>query len=86
VGILHELGALMSVIATLEQYVSENAVGRIETLVLGVGDRSGYIPGYLQEIYPFATKGSLLESARLEVERVSGRDFYIKEITANDDP
>ena len=75
----------MSVITTLEQYAAENEIGQIDALVLGVGDRSGYIPGYLEEIYPFAIKGSMLESAKLEIERISGRDFYIKEIAVSDD-
>ena len=61
---LHELGILMSVIKTVEDYAAEHQVGRIEKLVLQIGEISSVIPEYMRKVYPAAAEGTLLADAR----------------------
>ena len=65
---LHELGILMSVIKTVENYAAENQVGKIEKLVLLIGEISSVIPEYMRKVYPAAVEDTLLADARLEIE------------------
>ena len=41
---MHELGILMGIIKTVENYAVENQVGKIEKLVLQIGEISSVIP------------------------------------------
>ena len=65
---MHELGILMEVIKTVDRYAADNQVGKIETLVLQIGEISSVIPEYMEKVYPAAVQGSLLEDAKLEIE------------------
>ena len=65
---LHELGILMGIIKTVENYAVENRVGKIEKLVLQIGEISSVIPEYMRKVYPAAVEGTLLENTQLEIE------------------
>lgn len=65
---MHELGLLMEIVKTVEKFAVENKVGRIEKLVLQIGEISSVIPEYMKKVYPAAVEGSMLEDAALEIE------------------
>ena len=52
VSCLHELGLLMEIVKTVEKFTVENKVGRIEKLVLQIGEISSVIPEYMKKVYP----------------------------------
>ena len=115
---MHELGVVLEVVNTVEQFVEENGVtSRIEKLVLQIGELSSIIPKYVEAVYPAAVDQTILENTNLEIEimpanalckecnkvfnavqnkaicpecggkeleLLSGREFFIKEIIVMD--
>lgn len=115
---MHELGVVLEVVKTVEQFVEENTVtGKLEKLVLQIGELSSIIPKYVEAVYPAAVDKTILENTTLEievmpanarckkctkvfnavehraicpkceskeVELLSGREFFIKEISVID--
>ena len=65
---MHELGILMGIIKTVENYAVENQVGKIEKLVLQIGEISSVLPEYMRKVYPAAVEDTLLAEAELEIE------------------
>jgi hydrogenase nickel incorporation protein HypA/HybF len=58
----------MEAIKIVEKYAEANDVGRIETLVLEIGELSSVIPSYVEAVYPAAVGGTILEGAELRIE------------------
>ncbi len=69
---MHELGVIIEVVNQVEQFAKENAVERIDTLVLQIGELSSMIPEYMQKLYPAAVEGTMLQDSRLEIEVIPG--------------
>ena len=69
---LHELGVVIEVIKTVENFARENQLTKIDTLVLQIGELSSMIPRYIQACYPAAVDGTLLEDTKLEIEILPG--------------
>lgn len=111
---MHEIGVLFEVVKTVESFAAENEVENISGLVLQIGELSSMIPKYMQELYPAAVEGTILDGSVLEIETIpanarcrecdkifgvvenkglcplcesrdwellSGKEFFIKEIT-----
>ncbi|MDR3363804.1 MAG: hydrogenase maturation nickel metallochaperone HypA [Clostridiales Family XIII bacterium] len=85
---MHELGVVIEVVRQVEQFAGENALtGKIEALVLQIGELSSMVPAYIEAVYPAAIEGTILEQARLEIEvlpanarcRACGKAFNAKE-------
>jgi len=69
---LHELGVVIEVIKTVENFAKRNEVTKIDTLVLQIGELSSMIPKYIQACYPAAVDGTLLQDTKLEIEILPG--------------
>lgn len=69
---LHELGVIIEVIKTVEDFARQNKVERIDTLVLQIGELSSMIPKYIEDCYPAAIDGTLLQETKLKIEIVPG--------------
>ena len=69
---MHEIGVVKQVVRTVEDFAKENGVDRIEEIVLDIGELSLVIPNYVEEIYPIATKGTILDGAKLIMNVVPG--------------
>lgn len=67
---MHELGIVIKVVKTVEDYANKNNVTKIETLVLQIGELSSVIPHYVQECFPIAVKDTLLADTQLEIEKL----------------
>jgi len=68
---MHELSLMMTVIETVEKYAEENKIDKVESLTLQIGELCSVIPAYVEECFPFAAKGSLLEGADLVIETIA---------------
>nr|WP_320026030.1 hydrogenase maturation nickel metallochaperone HypA [uncultured Acetobacterium sp.] len=69
---MHELGILMGVINTVENFAIKNGVTKIQTLVLQIGELSSMIPKYIEDCYPAAVEGTLLQETELKIEILPG--------------
>ena len=69
---MHELGVVIEVVKTVENFAKKNEVTKIDTLVLQIGELSSMIPRYIQACYPAAVDGTLLQDAKLEIEILPG--------------
>ena len=49
----------------MEDFAKENGIDRIEEIVLDIGELSLVVPKYVEEIYPIATKGTILDGVKL---------------------
>ncbi|MFQ3546788.1 MAG: hydrogenase maturation nickel metallochaperone HypA [Termitinemataceae bacterium] len=65
---MHELGIIMNVVETVEDIARQNGLSTVQTLVLQVGELSPVIPHYIQECYPAAVDGTLLQETELKIE------------------
>jgi hydrogenase nickel incorporation protein HypA/HybF len=65
---MHEVGVVMEVIKTVEKFAKNNAVTKIETLVLQIGELSSMVPRYIEACYPAAVDGTMLENTKLQIE------------------
>lgn len=67
---MHELGVIIEVAKAVEQISLENQITEVDTIVLQIGEISSMIPRYIQECYPAAVDGTMLEKTKLEIEIV----------------
>jgi hydrogenase nickel incorporation protein HypA/HybF len=69
---LHEVGVVMEVIKTVEDFAERNGLTKIDTLVLQIGELSSMIPRYIEACYPVAVDGTLLQETKLKIEIMPG--------------
>lgn len=72
VSTVHELGVVIEVIKTVENFAKQNGLTKIDTLVLQIGELSSMIPKYVEACYPAAADGTLLENTKLKIEVLPG--------------
>ena len=69
---MHELGIMYEVVKTVSGFAQRNGVTKIDTLVLQIGELSPVVPRYIQECYPAAIDGTLLQDTKLKIEILPG--------------
>ncbi|NLL03464.1 MAG: hydrogenase maturation nickel metallochaperone HypA [Clostridiales bacterium] len=69
---MHELGVVIEVVKTVENFARENNIKEIQSLVLQIGELSSMIPEYVEACYPAAVDGTMLEDTKLEIEVLPG--------------
>lgn len=69
---MHELGVVIEVVKTVENFARKNSVTNIDTLVLQIGELSSMIPRYIESCYPAAVDGTLLQNTKLKIEILPG--------------
>lgn len=69
---MHELGVVINVIKTVEDFARRNHITKIDTLVLQIGELSSMIPRYVEACYPAAVDGTMLEDTKLKIEILPG--------------
>lgn len=79
---MHELGIVIEIVKTVEDFVERNNLSRVDTLVLQIGKMAPVVPRYIEQCYPAAVDGTSMEDTKLVIETLSGREFMIKEIIA----
>ncbi len=69
---LHELGVVIEVVKTVEDFASKNGLTKVDTIVLQLGELSSMIPTYIEACYPAAVDGTSLQDTKLEIEILPG--------------
>lgn len=69
---MHELGIMINVVETVENFAKKNNITEIQKLVLQIGELSSVIPHYAQACYPAAVDGTMLQDTELEIEILPG--------------
>ncbi|HNX23082.1 MAG TPA: hydrogenase maturation nickel metallochaperone HypA [Spirochaetota bacterium] len=69
---MHELGVVIDIVKTVEDFAKKNGVTKVETLVLQIGELSSMIPKYIEDCYPAAADGTLLQETKLKIEILPG--------------
>ncbi len=84
---MHELGIIAEVVRKIERIAKEQGLSKVDTLVLQIGELSSVVPYFVEQCYPAAVYGTLLENTRLQIEvlpangrcRDCGRVFNVPE-------
>ncbi len=69
---MHELGIIAEVVHVVEEIAREQKLTRVETLVLQIGELASVVPYYVEQCYPAAVYGTMLQNTRLEIEILPG--------------
>jgi len=69
---VHELGVVIEVVKTVQEFAEQNGVTKVDTIVLQIGELSSMIPKYIEECYPAAVDGTPLEETKLKIEILPG--------------
>ena len=69
---MHELGVVIEVVKTVENFARKNKLTKIDTVVLQIGELSSMVPKYIEACYPVAIDGTMLEATKLKVEVLPG--------------
>ena len=69
---MHELGVVIEVVKTVENFAKKNGVTKIDTIVLQIGELSSMIPRYIEACYPVAVDGTLMQETKLKIEILPG--------------
>ena len=69
---MHELGVVIEIVKTVEDFARTNGLSEVDTIVLQVGELSSMIPGFLKACYPAAVDGTSLENTKLKIEILPG--------------
>ncbi len=69
---MHELGIVAEVVRIVEDIARKQQLKTVETLVLQIGELSSVVPYYVEQCYPAAVYGTMLENTRLEIEVLPG--------------
>ncbi len=69
---MHEIGIVRQMVRTVTAFAEENGIREIREVVVDCGELSLVIPEYVEELYPVAVKGSILENAKLNIQMVPG--------------
>lgn len=65
---MHELGVIINVVKTVENFATRNGLTKIDTLVLQIGELSSMIPRYIEACYPAAVDGTIMKDTKLKIE------------------
>jgi len=69
---MHELGIIAEVVRIVEDIAHKQQLTKVEALVLQIGELSSVVPYYVEQCYPAAAYGTMLENTRLEIEVLPG--------------
>ncbi|HAR84572.1 MULTISPECIES: hydrogenase maturation nickel metallochaperone HypA [Clostridium] len=69
---MHELGVVIEVVKTVENFAEKNGLKKIDTIVLQIGELSSMIPKYIESCYPVAVDGTRLQDTKLKIEILPG--------------
>ena len=75
---MHEVGVMIEVVETVENFAVQNNLTKIDTLVLQIGELSSIIPRYIEACYPAAVDGTMLQDTKLQIEILPGNGICKK--------
>ena len=83
---MHELGIVIDIVKQVEEYKQENNIKNIKALVLQVGELSGVVPKYIEDVYPLAIERTTLSDMKLIIEEtnsLSPEEFILQPVRKN---
>lgn len=75
---MHEIGVMIEVVKVVENFAEKNGIRKIEKLVLQIGELSSMIPKYIEDCYPAAVEGTILQDTKLAIEVLPGNGICKK--------
>lgn len=69
---MHELGMVIEIVKQVEKFSLEQGIKEIDTLVLQIGELSGIVPHYIEDVYPMAVEKSFMKDTKLKLEITPG--------------
>jgi hydrogenase nickel incorporation protein HypA/HybF len=69
---MHELGIVAEVVRVVEDIARKQQLTKVDTLVLQIGELSSVVPYYVEQCYPAAVYGTMLEDTHLKIEVLPG--------------
>lgn len=69
---MHEIGVMINLVKTVENFAKENNITEIQKLVIQIGELSSVIPRFAKACYPPAVHGTMLEDTELKIEIIPG--------------
>lgn len=69
---MHELGIIIEIVKTVEDFARKNNLTKVDTLVLQVGELATIVPKYIEDCYPAAIDGTTLQDTKLKIEILPG--------------
>lgn len=69
---MHEIGIVKSMCQTVLAYAEENHIPVISEIVVEIGEGSGIIPMYVEELYPVVANDTPLKDTKLIIEIIPG--------------
>ena len=72
---MHELSIAQAIVDAVEEEAKQAEATRVVSVSLELGELSGVVEHSLRFCFPIATRGTLMELAELEIERVEGRGW-----------
>lgn len=73
---MHELGIVFHIIRSVESVARENAISRVSSVTLELGEVSGVIPSYLTDCWRWACdKNDLMRGCALVIEEIPAQTY-----------
>ena len=69
---MHELGVVIEVVKTVEEFAKANGVSKVDTIVLQIGELSSMVPKYIEDCFPVAVDGTFMQDTKLRIEIIPG--------------
>ena len=69
---MHELGIVIDIVKQVEEYKIENKIEKIKAIVLQIGELSGVVPKYIEDVFPLAIEVSSVSDMELIIEETPG--------------
>lgn len=70
---MHELSLVFEIIRRVEEVAAENGVNEVAELTLEIGEASGVVPMFIEEVYAAACEGTVLEGSKLNIDFVTAK-------------
>jgi len=65
---MHELGVVIEVVKTVQEFAKDNGVTVIDSVTLQIGELSAMIPRFIEECWPCAVDGTSMQDTKLSIE------------------
>lgn len=69
---MHELSFAMEIVRVVEEVAREQKLSKVDTIVLQIGELSSVVPAYIEQCFPAAAAGTILQDTKLKTEILPG--------------
>ena len=69
---MHELGIVIEIVKQVESFTQEQNIKEVDRLILQIGELSGIVPHYIEDVFPIAVEKTSLKDTKLEIEMLPG--------------